>query len=307
MDVSALSQHMTGKSQSGDRQIAELADRQHRVVALWQLVQLGFDTGAIEGRVERGRLYRVHQGVYAVGHRKLEWRGILMAAVLACGPRAVLSHRSAARLWGIRPDSRRDVDVTVPSRGAHRRKGIQPHSVRKLDPRDVTVIDGIPVASLARTLLDLAEVAPKDHVVRAITEAERRWIIDLKDLEDTMARSPGRRGRKPLREILADAVIEPHTREELEARFLELCREAGLPKPKVNVLVEGKLVDAVWPEQKLIVELDGWAFHRQRKAFEDDRERDVTLLLAGYRVVRITWRQLTRNPDTVIARLRALL
>jgi very-short-patch-repair endonuclease len=298
---------MTGKSQSGDRQIAELADRQHRVVALWQLVQLGFDTGAIEGRVERGRLYRVHQGVYAVGHRKLEWRGILMAAVLACGPRAVLSHRSAARLWGIRPDSRRDVDVTVPSRGAHRRKGIQPHSVRKLDPRDVTVIDGIPVASLARTLLDLAEVAPKDHVVRAITEAERRWIIDLKDLEDTMARSPGRRGRKPLREILADAVIEPHTREELEARFLELCREAGLPKPKVNVLVEGKLVDAVWPEQKLIVELDGWAFHRQRKAFEDDRERDVTLLLAGYRVVRITWRQLTRNPDTVIARLRALL
>jgi very-short-patch-repair endonuclease len=168
-------------------------------------------------------------------------------------------------------------------------------------------MDGIPVTSLARTLLDVAEVAPRNHVVRAITEAERKGIIDLRALEDTMARSPGRRGRRPLREILADAVIEPATREELEARFLELCCEAGLPTPMFNTLVEGKLVDVVWPKQKLIVELDSWAFHRHRKAFEDDRERDVTLLLAGYRVVRITWRQLTREPGKTARRLRALL
>jgi very-short-patch-repair endonuclease len=277
------------------------------VAAVWQLLELGFGEGAIKYRVAIGRLHRVHVGVYAVGHTKLDWRGVLMAAVLAFGPEAVLSHRSAARLWGIRPNARRDVDVTVPGRGLRRRQGIHPHAVRSLDPRDVTVIDGIPVTTLPRTLLDLAEVAPKDHVIRAMTEAERKGIIDLKALEDTMARSRGRRGRKPLREILADAVIEPATREELERRFAELCREAKLPPPKFNTLVEGKLVDAVWPEQKLIVELDSWAFHRHRKAFEDDRERDVVLQLAGYRIPRITWRQLTRKPETVKARLRTLL
>jgi hypothetical protein len=277
------------------------------VAAVWQLLELGFGEGAIKYRVAIGRLHRVHVGVYAVGHTKLDWRGVLMAAVLACGPKAVLSHRSAARLWGIRANSRRDVDVTVPGRGLRRRRGIHPHAVRSLDPRDVTVIDGIPVTTLARTLLDLAEVAPKDHVIRAMTEAEIKRIIDLNALNELLARSPGRWGRKPLREILADAVIEPATREELEARFLELCREAGLPKPVINTLVEGKLVDAVWPEQKLIVELDSWAFHHHRKAFEDDRERDFALTLADYRVVRITWRQLTREPETVKARLRTLL
>jgi very-short-patch-repair endonuclease len=298
---------MTGKSQTGDQKIAELADRQHRVVAHWQLVRMGFDSGAIEARLARGRLYRVHQGVYAVGHRKLEWRGVLIAAVLACGPEAVLSHRSAARLWGIRPDNRRDVDVTVVSRGAHRRKGIHPHSVRRLDPRDITKLDGIPVTALPRTLLDLAEVAPRDHVIKALTEAERKGIIDLRELEATMERSPGRRGRKPLREILGDAVIEPHTREEFEHRFFQLVHEAGLPRPQVNVLVEGKLVDAYWPDAKLIVELDSWAHHRHRKAFEDDREWSTVLTLADYRVIRITWRQLTKEPAKLVQRLRKLL
>ncbi len=257
------------------------------MVAVWQLRELGFGRGAIEWRLANGRLHRVHQGVYAVGRRTIDWRGVLMAAVLTCGSDAVVSRRAAARLWGIRPDSRRDVDVTVPGGVLKRRKGIQPHCVHRLDPGDVATIDGIPVTTLARTLLDVAEVAPKSHVIRALTEAERKGIIDLKALEDTMTRSPSRRGRIPLREILADAVIEPATREGLEARFLELCCEAGLPKPVINTPVEGKLVDAVWPEQKLIVELDSWAFHRHRKAFEDDRERDVTRLLAGYRVVRI--------------------
>lgn len=298
---------MTGKSQTGDQKIAELADRQHRLVALWQLVKMGFHADAVEARVARGRLYRVHQGVYAVGHRQLEWRGVLIAAVLACGPNAVLSHRAAARLWGIRPDNRRDVDVTLPSRGAHHRKGIHPHSVRKLDPRDVTEIDGIPVTTLPRTLLDLAEVVPKSHVIRAMTEAERQQIIDLNALKELLDRSLGRRGRRPLREILADAVIEPRTREEFEHRFLQLVLDAGLPRPKVNVLVAGYEVDVVWPEQKLIVELDSWKFHRHRKAFEDDRERDVVLALAGYLPIRVTWRQLTKAPARLIQRLRELL
>src|SRR5439155_6498379 len=165
---------------------------------------LGLGRGAIEWRINVGRLHQVHLGVYAVGHRKLEWRGILIAAVLAYGPEAVLSHRAAARLWGIRPDNRRDVDVTVPARGLRRRRGLQPHCVRRLDPRDVTQLDGIPVTTLPRTLLDLAEVTPKSHVVRALTEAERQQIIDLNGLNELLARSPGRRGRRPLREILAD-------------------------------------------------------------------------------------------------------
>jgi very-short-patch-repair endonuclease len=298
---------MDGKSQTGDRKIAESAGRQHGVVAHWQLLALGFGRGAIEWRIVHGRLHRVHQGVYAVGHRKLEWRGVLIAAVLACGPGAVLSHRSAARLWGIRPDNRPSVDVTVPSRGMRRRKGIHPHSVRHLDPRDITEIDGIPVTTLPRTLLDLAEVVPKDHVIRALTEAERKEIIDLRALEAVMARSPGRRGLKPLREILADAVIEPETIEEFEHRFSQFLHEARLPKPLVNVLVEGKRVDAYWPHAQVVVELDSWKFHRHRKAFEDDREWSAILTLAEYKVIRVTWRQLTREPDKLAARLRALL
>lgn len=298
---------MSGKSHPGDREIAKLAERQHGVVALWQLIALGFEADAVEARVRRGRLHRLHQGVYAVGHRNLDWRGVLIAAVLACGPEAVLSHRSAAKLWGIRPDNRRRVDVTVPARGLRSRDGIQPHCVRRLDPRDVTKLDGIPVTTLPRTLLDLAEVAPKDHVVKAMTEAERRGIIDLHALQATMERSPGRRGLKPLRAILADVVIEPNTREEFEHRFFQVIREAGLPRPQVNVLVEGKLVDFYWPHANLIVELDSWKFHRHRKAFEDDREWSTVLTLADYRVIRITWRQLTKDPAKLVQRLRKLL
>src|SRR5690349_2368794 len=121
---------MSGQSHPGDREIADLAERQHGVVALWQLIRLGFEADAVEARVRRGRLHRVHLGVYAVGHRRLDWRGVIIAAVYAYGPGAVLSHRSAARLWGIRPNNRRDVDVTVPARGLRRRPGLQPHSVR---------------------------------------------------------------------------------------------------------------------------------------------------------------------------------
>jgi very-short-patch-repair endonuclease/predicted transcriptional regulator of viral defense system len=298
---------MQTESQTRDRKIAKLADRQHGVVALRQLLALGLGPGAIKYRVVSGRLHLVHPGVHAVGRRQLEWRGVLIAAVLACGPRAVLSHRSAARLWGVRPDNRRDVDVTVPSRGACRRKGIQPHCVRSLDPRDITKIDGIPVTTLPRTLLDLAEVVPKDHVVKALTEAERQQIIDLRVLEAQMKRSPGRRGLKPLREILADAVIEPETREEFEHRFLQVVLEATLPRPQVNVLVEGKLVDFYWPHAQVIVELDSWKFHRHRSAFEEDREWSAILTVADYKVIRVTWRQLTRQPETVIQRLRDLL
>jgi very-short-patch-repair endonuclease len=306
-DVHAVTHRIDEQSHAGDHELALLAARQHGVVAVWQLRECGVGRGALERRLALGRLHRVHRGVYAVGHRKLQWRGVMMAAVLACGPDAVLSHRSAARLSGVRPDSRRGVDVTVAGSGRRGRPGIDLHAVRALDPRDITRIDGIPVTTLPRTLLDLAEVVPQDHVVRTIEEAERKRIFNRTALEELLARSPGRRGRRPLRSILTDAVIEPGTREELERRFRQVIREAGLPHPKINTLVEDYEVDAYWPDHKLVVELDGYDTHQTRKAFEDDRERDAVLLLAGYRVVRITWRQLIRKPDEVINRLRRLL
>jgi very-short-patch-repair endonuclease len=276
------------------------------VVAAWQLLRIGFTRRQIECRLAAGRLHRVHRGVYAVGHRVLDWRGVQMAAVVACGASAVLSHRSAARLWGIRPDSRRPVDVTAP-RGRKPRDRICVHAVHALDPRDRTVLDGIPVTALARSLLDLSEVAPEDHVARAVEEAARRRIFDLRAVEELLARSHGRRGCRRLRTVLAEHAIEPGTRGDFERRFLVLCRDEEFPRPQVNTLVEGFEVDAVWPDRRLIVELDGFESHGTRRAFERDRERDVTLLLAGYRVVRITWRQLTSEPSKVAARLRTLL
>jgi very-short-patch-repair endonuclease len=276
------------------------------VVAAWQLLRLGFTRRQIECRLASGRLHAIHRGVYAVGHRVLDSRGVQMAAVLACGRSAVLSHRAAARLWAIRPDSRRAIDVTVPGPGRRPRDRISVHAVRALDPRDRAVIEGIPVTTLARTLLDLAEVVPEDHVARAIEEAARRRIFDLRALEELLARSPGRRGRRRLRGALEDHIIEPATRSELERRFFALCREAGLPRPMVNTLVEGYEVDFYWPDIRLVAELDSFESHGTRRAFERDRERDATLMLAGHRVVRITWRQVTRSPAKLVARLRAL-
>ncbi len=146
----------------------------------------------------------------------------------------MISHRDAAQLWGIRPSSRVPVDVTVPGRKPRRRKGIDPHHVRRLDPLDVAEIDGIPVTTLARVFLDLAEVVPQRQVTRAIEEAERQQLVDLTAIHDTLDRNPGRHGQKPLLAILSDAVIEPMSRSDLEIAFLELCKEHGIPRPMVN-------------------------------------------------------------------------
>jgi hypothetical protein len=263
------------------RQASELAARQGGVVADYQLLELGFGRGAIKHWLRVARLHVIHRGVYAFGHRHVGARGRLWAALLAYGPEAVISHRDAAKLWGVRPNSRTPVDVTVPGRTRTRRKGINVHRVRHLEPRDVTALDGIPVTTLARTLLDLAEVVPEDHVAKAMEQAERRRLLDLRALEELLDRSPGRRGQRPLRSILRDAALEPGIREELERRFARLVQEAGLSRPLFNTLVEGYEVDAYWPDAKLIVELDGYEFHRTRKSFEADRQRDATLLLAG--------------------------
>jgi hypothetical protein len=290
-----------------ERAIATLAERQHGVVARRQLRALGFGDDAIDHRLRLGRLHRLHRGVYAVGYRRLSPRGRWMAAVLACGSRALLSHQSAAAHWGLRPHSGIP-QVTVPGNGRHSRHGIRVHSLRALNPKDRAEQDGIPVTSVARTLFDLASELPPTQLHRAFEAAERLRIFDLREVERTIVENGGRSGIRVLRRMLAEGrPPQPAARSELESRFLDLCHESGIPPPAVNCLVAGFEVDAAWLRQRVIVELDGYAFHGSRAAFERDRRRDALLQVAGYRILRITHLRLTAERETVIAEIRQLL
>jgi very-short-patch-repair endonuclease/predicted transcriptional regulator of viral defense system len=290
-----------------DIAVGRLAARQHGVVSLAQLVALGLSRQAVAKRVSAGRLHRLHRGVYAVGHAKLTVRGRWMAAVLACGPGAVLSHRDAGALHGIRPSSRRKIDVSTASRGRRGPEAIDLHRVRRLDPRDVTAVDGIPVTTVARTLADLAEVTDRRGVERALHEAEVRRVLDMRAVSDASERLNGRHRVAILTDVVRAAEPAALTASELEHRMLELCRSAGLPAPTVNAPVEGLTVDFLWREQRLIVETDGAQTHLTRRAFEEDRARDVLLTLAGYTVLRFTHRQIEQRPDEVARALAQLL
>jgi hypothetical protein len=299
---------MDVRAQPLDLAIAKLASQQHGVVSHAQLVELGCNRGSLDTRVAGGRLHRLHTGVYSVGHSVLPRWGPFIAAVLACGPGALLSHVSAATLWGLLQNSSSRVHVSAPGRGKHRRAGIKLHLPRSIHPEDRAVREGIPVTSIARTLLDLAAVLPYPRLLRAVEEAERLRLFDLGAVERLLARSRGRKGGRALRSAIAESVHDVHwTRSELERRFLGLCRSAGLPQPAVNYWLEGLEVDAVWLEQKLAVELDGWATHHGRGAFERDRKRDAKLQLAGYRVMRVTQRRIERDAEELAGELRTLL
>jgi hypothetical protein len=298
---------MRGQNGPGDQAIAALARRQHGVVAYRQLIEAGFNRGAIQYRLDNGRLHHVHRAVYAVGHPVLGRNGRIMSAVLACGPGALLSHRSAGAEWELLPTARAAIDVTAP-RSRRSRGDVIAHRVRRLDPQDRAVRDGIPITTVARTLLDVAEVVRSHEFERAVEQAERLRLFDLREVENVCERSCGRRGLRPLRALLGDAVGEPPwTRSELERRFLDLCRDAGLPEPALNVSVAGFVVDFLWSSQRLVIELDGHAFHSTRTAFERDRVRDAKLQLAGFRVMRVTYRRLDRESCAVAQEVGALL
>lgn len=231
-----------------------------------------------------------------------------MAAVLACGPDAVLSHRSAAALWRLRPTSRAAADVSVPGRTRHGRPGITLHRVRHLHADDRTHRHAIPVTSVARTLLDLAEVLRPRDLQSAFEEADRLRLLDVRAVENVCRRMKGRRGLRPLSALVDEhRGPPPPTRSKLERRFLAVVLEAGLPLPKVNSVIEGLEVDALWPDQRLVVELDSRAYHLSRAAFERDRIRDATLQLAGYRVLRVTHARLEREPNAITETVRSLL
>jgi hypothetical protein len=289
--------------------LAELAARQWGVVSLAQLGALGIGSRAAQRRAQAGRLRRVHRGVYAMGGAVLPREGRWLAAVMACGQGAVLSHVSAAVHWNLLNYEPARPEVTAPA--SHKGvPGIRLHRSHSLDAQDTTNHQGIPTTTVHRTLLDLAAYVPQHHLERALSQAERLQLYDHRAIESVIERSNGHRGTRRLSTAIQD---DPQfTRGELEARMRKLVRDHGLPRPSFNVSLDapdhaGLEVDCYFPTHRLVVETDGWDTHRTRQAFEDDRAKDAALLAAGYRVVRFTWRQLRYDPQTVADRLTAIL
>ncbi len=239
---------------------------------------------------------------------RLAIRAPWWAALLAYGPEAVLSHQSAAILWGVRRMRRGPVHVTAPRgrQGLRRRSGIWIHRC-KFGPEDVTTKDGFPTTTIARTLFDFAEVAPYDSLKGASEEADRLKLLRLGELEAVCERGRGRRALKPMRRLLVELGPPDEGRSPLEIRFAAFVREHRLPPPVQNADVLGHEVDALWPEAKLIAELDSWEHHGHRAAFERDRARDPKLLIAGYRTLRVTHRRLDRESERLADQIRQLL
>jgi very-short-patch-repair endonuclease len=268
-----------------DRAVAAIAERQHGLITSAQLYEPGLDKRAIYRRVQAGRLHRLYRGVFAVGHTNLSREALWLAAVFACAPNAVLSHRSAAALWSMRPHSSGPIELTVPDRGRRAgRRGLRIHRSTRLEAGDVTRERAIPVTTPRRTIADLRRVLPTDQVDAAVRRAE---ILRL-----DLGRQPG---------------YEPdRARSDLERDVLRICRAHRLPMPEVNVRIGPYEVDFLWRKHKLVLETDGYQTHGTRSAFEADRERDVQLQLMGLTCMRFTHRQVS-DPRAFATTLRALL
>jgi very-short-patch-repair endonuclease len=291
-----------------ERRINRLASRQYGAVSRAQLLRLGLGRDAIGYRVRSGRLSPLHRGVYAVGPgpgtKERRWA----AAVLACGEGAVLSHLSAAALWELRPVDPWVIDVSVAARRARVRDGLRVHRPRLLAPEDVARRRAIPVTSVARTLVDIAEVVSRRSLERALDEAEYLALLHPPRLQETLERNHARVGAARLASCLRRH--EPgttRTKNALEEAFLTLVLDAGLPQPDVNIRLGPYEVDFLWREERVAVETDGGASHNRATNRERDAERDAWLATAGYRPLRFTWRQVTERPDEVLAALRAEL
>ena len=298
-----------------DAALAALAATQHLVFDLAQLKELGLSASSVRSRVLRGRLHRIHRRVYSLVPSELLSRdGVFMAAILACGPGAVLSHRSAAALHELRRTERARIDVTVPGEWRRGPAGIDVHRSRTLTVLDITRVNGIPCTTLARTQLDIVEVINRRGVERVLDQAEILEVFDLRGLNDQIERNVARPAARLLRAVLDDHYVgRTPTATELEEALLAHTRKLRLPDPEVNKLVDpgdgerAIQADFVWSDRRLIIETDGGRTHRTRQAFERDRRNDQRLIAAGWRVVRITWRQLTNEPERIAALLRRLL
>lgn len=280
--------------------IAALAARQHGVVSRAQLRALGLSDRAISRRIAAGYLIPIHPGVFAVGHPLLTMHGRQLAAVLACGPSAVLSHGSAGALWEVVPNHPTRIHVTVRTwAGLTAPHGVRLHRYRSVADADVTRRHAIPVTTPARTLLDLAPVLRIDRLQRAIAQMDVLRLLDFREVDRLLTLHPRRPGTARLRGLLEDH--RPGgglTRTGLEQLFLAFFERHGFPRPLVNAKIEGIEVDFHWPAARVSVEADSWTYHRTRAAFERDRERDALLAAAGWRVHRFTDRQVERQPDS---------
>jgi len=294
-------------AERGDAAVARIAAAQHGVVSRAQLVAVGLSRSAIAHRLSNGRLHRVHRGVYLVGHSVPTRFGLHVAALLSCGDGAVLSHRTAAALWEFADDPGAGIDVTVFGRDCGTRNGIRVHRVRRLDPSDQTRKSLLPITAPSRTLLDLAEAVPQRHLEQAVAEALIKRLTTEAKLKRLLDRTPGRRGTRALRSLLDDARGPALTRSEAERRLLALVRAGNLPTPETNAKLGPYEIDFLWRDAHLIVEVDGYAFHSSRAAFERDRARDADLQSRGYTVLRVTWRQLTDQPHAILVQIAQLL
>jgi very-short-patch-repair endonuclease/predicted transcriptional regulator of viral defense system len=310
---SAKSRDIGRVSQTRERELAlaKLAKRQHGVVGRRQLEALGLGEDAIRHRLQLGRLNRLHSGAFSVGLQVVPIKGWWMAAVLACGEEAVLSHHAAAALWGLRNAREGAVDVTLPRKSRSCRYTRRHYSFLPADER--TVKDGIPVTTVPRTILDLAATEPADTVENLLRESEYLQLTDRLSLPDLLERYPGKRGTRKVHLALERLEEEPHGRRRspLEERFAPFLRLCSLPMPRFNdwIVLGGKryCVDCHWPGTNQIVELDGWQAHGTRSAFREDKARDRRLAAAGYTVTHITWNQLEDEPDEIASDLRVLL
>lgn len=282
-----------------------LAARQHGVIALFQLYELGFTLSAIKHRVATGRLHPVRRGVYAVGRPNLTREGEWMAAVLSCGPPAVLSHESAAALWGIRRERTRAIHVTTPRTARHRGKGIVAHRRKMLGSKDVTECDGIPVTTPILTLIDLATCIPPGALEATINEADKLDRVDPDVLRRALNERKGQRGVGALRAILNRSTFVL-TESELERRLVPIAARAGLPPPRTQHWVNGFRVDFFWPDLGLVVETDGLRYHRTPEQQARDRLRDQRHLAAGLTPLRFTHWQVRYDSRDVERTLRAV-
>jgi hypothetical protein len=292
-----------------DHLIAHLAGQQGGIVNHAQLVALGLSPQGVHRRLRVGRLHRWYRGVYAVGHRKVGVEGRRWAAILAYSPDGVLSHRTAGVAWDLLRSNAATIDVTVGLGGRSARPGIRLHRTRSLPADEVTSLGGLPITTPARTLLDLAAAGLRDRPLEAALDAaEITGVLDFAELRALLARHQGRPGTRSLKAQLSRYGGPVDTRSRLERLVYELCDDHGLPRPLVNTVIEGKVRDFYWPHCRLVVEADSYRWHRSPSALNDDRERDVLLTLAGYRVLRFTWEQVTERPRYVVqAILTALL
>jgi predicted transcriptional regulator of viral defense system len=282
--------------------VRRLAERQHGLVSRKQLLIAGFGSATIARWLAGGRLHRIHPGVYALGHSALSLDGRLIAALLYGGDQAVFSHTTAAWIWALIDTEPTRIHLTTPGR---RRSlpDVRVHHSRRIER---AMCRDLPVTSVPRTLVDLASMITVRQLRRALAEADYLGLIDAGELTSVLGK--GRRGSSALRTALDSHLPQlAETLSVLEKRFLELCREAGLPLPEVNARVGRMRVNALWRYHGLAVELDGGRAHGGAAAMKRDRERELALRAAGLQVVRYTWDQVTRRPEQVIADLRRLL